>query len=405
MEKTIVFPENFLWGTATSAYQVEGGIENCDWAKVYPAGLACDHYHLFEKDFDLMKSLNQNSCRFSLEWSRIEPRPGYFDEKEIAHYRQVLTALKSRGFKTIVTLFHFTLPLWLADIGGFASRRTVFYFSRFSEKVFREYQPLVDFWITINEPLIYAFAMFPLVNKKPALFTPLEVRSAVDGTADARGVSPLTGFTSLKVAINQLAGHKKVYKLFHRLDPKAKVGIAKNNSYFEPLNRDSFLDRLGTAVCRYVWNDWFMNRIKKHLDFIGLNYYFHQRIKFPYSLKNENRAVSDLGWEIYPEGIYQVLKKLKRYNLPVYITENGLADAGDRQRPDFIKSHLLWIFAALKEGVDIRGYFHWSLNDNFEWEKGFAPRFGLVEVDYKTLERKPRPSAYYYAEICKNNSL
>ena len=148
-----------------------------------------------------------------------------------------------------------------------------------------------------------------------------------------------------------------------------------------------------------------MNKIKNHLDFIGLDYYLHKKIKFPLVEKTEKGITSDMGWEIFPKGIYYILKELQKYKKPVYITENGLADAQDKLRAKFIIAHLRWIHKAIQEGVDIRGYFHWSLLDNFEWADGFLPKFGLFEVDYKTLERIPRKSAEIYSAICKNNGI
>jgi beta-glucosidase len=147
-----------------------------------------------------------------------------------------------------------------------------------------------------------------------------------------------------------------------------------------------------------IRNFYFLDGIRDATDFIGFNYYFHNRVDWGFN-KNRNESVSDMGWEIYPEGIYHVLKKLKKYNLPIYITENGLADARDAQRTKFITDHLAWVRRAIDEDVDVRGYFHWSLLDNFEWDKGFWPRFGLIEIDYKSLERKIRPSAFAYKEI------
>jgi len=388
MEKILKFPKDFLWGTANSAYQIEGGIENCDWAKDFSAGKSCDHYNLYEKDFDLMKSLNQNAYRFSIEWSRIEPEAGKFNKKEIEHYQKVLEALKSRKIKTMVTLSHFTLPLWLAERGGWSSRKIIFYFPRFAKKIFDEFQDLVDFWITINEPLVYASfgyleGRWPPHQKNLILF--------------------------LKTIKNQETCHKKIYRIFHTFKPETRVGIAKNNSFFEPFNKESYLDKFSTKLYSFFGNEYFLNQIKNYLDFIGLNYYFHQKIKFPFAKKeteNQKRGKrSDIGWEIYPPGIYYTLGELKKYNLPIYITENGVADAQDKLRQDFIENHLYWIWQAIEEWIDVRGYFYWSLMDSFEWEKRFEPRFGLIEIDYKTFERKPRPSALYYAQICKDNQL
>ena len=384
MGKILKFPEGFLWGTATSAYQVEGGIEDCDWARDFSAGKACDHYSLYEKDFDLLQSLNQNAYRFSIEWSRIEPEAGKFNLKEIRRYEDILQSLKARKIKTMVTLSHFTLPIWLAEMGGWASSGINFYFPRFAKKIFDKFQNLVDLWITVNEPLVlasnsYLEGIWPPHRKSLSLF--------------------------FKAIRNQESCHKKIYKIFHRNKPEVKIGIAKNNCFFEPSSQKSFFDKIGTKACSYFWNQYFLDRIKNHLDFIGLNYYFHYEIKFPFKRLSGKGIKSDIGWEIYPMGIYYALGELKKYNLPIYITENGLADQKDQLRESFIRDHLYWVWKAIEQWVDVRGYFHWSLMDNFEWEKRFGPKFGLIEVDFKNFERKIRPSAIYYAQVCKDNQL
>ncbi len=394
------FPKNFYWGASTSAHQVEGGNFN-DWtewekksskskvqnAKLenwsnyilenypnplqdnnYISGQACDHYTRYKEDFALAKSLNQNAHRFSIEWSRIEPEQGKFNQKEIEHYREVLLSLKERGLEPFVTLYHWTLPIWLAEKGGWLNPKTPYYFDRYvkiiSENLFNE----VDFWITINEPLVYA------------------------GDAYLKGFFPpqkKSIFKYFKV-LNILAkAHQLAYKSLHLIDLDCQVGIAKNNIHFKNI-----------FLAHYFWNKYFLNKIKKEQDFIGLNYYFHHRF-----FKGRKLLVSDLGWGFYPQGIYYLLKDLKKYKKPIYITENGLADIKDTKRIRFIKDHLKYIYQAIKEGVDVRGYFYWSLLDNFEWNKGFWPRFGLVEIDYKTMKRKIRPSAYEYAEICRENGV
>ncbi len=373
--------ENFLWGSATSAYQVEGGIENADWSAFKSAGAACEHYHRFREDFDLAADeLCQNAHRLSIEWSRIEPEEGVFDEEEIEHYREVLAYLKEKGMTTMVTLHHFTSPQWLADKGTWEHKAVPKCFARFVRKVAEELYSLVDLWTTINEPLIYTYLSYGAGTWSP------QKRSY-------RAV--------FRVIRNQILAHKKAYQALHEVDPEARVGLVKNNQYFEAYSSAPW-DRLSAAVHSWFINRWFLNRVKGYLDFIGVNYYFHNRMQFPARKKNANEVTSDLGWEVYPRGLYYVLKELERYSLPIYITENGIADAQDRVRAGFIRDHVAWMEKARAEGADVRGYFHWSLLDNFEWADGFGPRFGLVEVDYATQERTIRDSAYVYADIIRN---
>lgn len=382
MQKNLKFPEGFLWGAATSAYQVEGGINNCDWAKVYPAGIACDHYNRYEEDFDIAKSLGHNAHRFSIEWSRIEPEEGKFDEKEIEHYRNVIKALRARGMEPFVTLWHWTLPYWVAKMGGWEKRKTIKYFERYVEKIIEELGNDVKFWITLNEPEIYSGNSY-----LKGIWTPQK-----------------KNFISyFLVTCNLIKAHRKAYEIIKKINPAAQAGIAKNNIYFEAY-QNKFVNRLLKKIIDWWWNFYFLNQIKNEQDFIGLNHYFHNRINRGFN-KNENKKISDMGWELYPEAIYYVLKDLRKYNKPIYITENGLADAADKNREWFIKESLKNIHKAIQEGVDVRGYLYWSLLDNFEWDKGFWPRFGLVEIDYKTMERKIRPSAREYKKIVAKNAI
>lgn len=385
------FPKGFFWGAATSSHQVEGGNRN-DWTEWemanaqrlskesggkyspenYISGRACDHYNRFREDFDIAKSLGHTAHRFSIEWSRVEPEEGKWDEKEIEHYREVIRALRERGIEPFVTLWHWTLPMWVAKQGGWENKKTVDDFTKYSERMAKEFGD-IKYWITINESKIYS------INTHLRGKWPPQKRSLLG---------------ALRTYRNILLAHKCVYSKIHR--DGVQVGIAKNNTYFEGWV---------SPLINYLWNDWFLYRIRNHQDFIGLNYYYHNRIKgFKYN-QNENNLISDVGWEIYPEGIYHVLKNLKKYNKPIYITENGLADEKDVHREKFIQEHLRFAHKAITDGVDLRGYLHWSLLDNFEWDKGFWPRFGLIEIDYKTLERKPRQSAYFYAKVAKENSL
>lgn len=317
--------------------------------------------------------MNNNAHRFSIEWARVEPIEGKFNQVEIEHYRKVLQALRKRNLEPFVTLYHYTLPTWFAERGHWLNPGASQYFERFVERMVGEYKDLVKFWITINEPNIYTIHSF------------------------LRGTYPpfnKSFYRTQQVNRSLIESHKKSYEIIHKIDPDAKVGIANNNTNFKGILK-FFSD--------YYWNHQFFQNIKNYQDFIGLNFYFSSSA-FDVIIKKKN--VSDLKWSIEPRGIYGVLKDLRQYKKPVYITENGLADAKDEKRPKFILDHLKWVHKAIEEGIDVRGYFHWSLIDNFEWDKRFEPRFGLVEIDYKNnLKRIPRPSSKIYAEICKNNAL
>lgn len=376
MGKPFLFPQGFLWGAATSSHQVEGGNHNdwTEWEKKghFVSGRACDHYTRFREDFYIAKSLGHNTHRLSIEWSRVEPEEGKFDQREIEHYREVILALRERGMEPFVTLWHWTLPLWMRDKGGVASREFADMFECYAKHVAEALSDQVRFWVTINEPMVWAM------------------------NAYARGVWPpqKKSIMMFFCAVRNLAhAHRQVYKSIHSVYSDQRtvfVGIAKNNPYFEGWI---------APIARWFWNDLFLNRIADRQDFIGLNYYFHNRIKGFSFNQNENKETSDMGWEIYPEGIYHVLKDLEKYRKPIYITENGVADARDIHREAFIREHMRWVSKAMQEGVDVRGYFYWSLLDNFEWDKGFLPRFGLVKMDYKTMERKIRPSAWEYKKF------
>ena len=363
------FPKGFLWGSATSAYQVEGGNRNSDWEALSSpkAGAACDHYRRFEEDFDLVKSLNQNAHRFSIEWARIEPEKGRFDEREVAHYRQVLMALKKRRIRPLVTLHHFTNPLWVFRRGGWENPATPSYFASYVRYLVTRLADLCDFWITVNEPTVAAAEGYLWGRWLPGKHDPL---------------------SAAVVLKHLLQAHQLAYSIIHNIQPEAQVGLSHALTPLKVPGTDRVFLHLDRRSI-----DWAGKQ-----DFIGVNYYrpFGGVINLP---------KSDLGWAIYPQGLYHILNQLRSIGLPLYVTENGIADADDDQRADYIADHLFAVWRALREGADVRGYFHWSLLDNFEWAKGFEPRFGLVEINYETMERIVRPSARVYARIAKRNSL
>ncbi len=404
MVKKYSFPKGFYWGASTSSHQVEGHNTN-DWTEweqsekrlkhltetgqiekygkhTFVSGKAANHHHLFRDDFQLAKKLGHNSTRFSLEWSRIESEEGRFSKKALDKYRDTITHLEETGIEPFVTLWHWTIPLWLRDKGGWSNPKVIAYFERYVEEVMKVMGDKVRFWITLNEPEIFT------------------TQSYLTGVWPPQQKNPIN---YVRVFRHLIKAHVRVYPIIKQYNPEAQVGIAKNNIYFEAHTKHP-INRLVKRAADWWWNEHFLNQINKWQDFVGLNYYFHNRTNF-FMVRNENKRLSDLGWELHPEGIFHVLLDLQKYNKPVYITENGLADAEDKDRSWYIREILKNVHRAIEAGVDVRGYLHWSLLDNFEWHEGFKARFGLVEVDYETMERKPRKSALYYKEIALNNIL
>jgi len=415
------FPKNFFWGSATSSYQVEGGITGCDWYQWEPGHIknndraekACDHFTRFEEDFKLVKSLGHNMHRISIEWSRVEPEQGQWNDEALKHYMDVIRSLKAQGIEPMVTLHHFTTPSWLVANGTWQSDKIAPAFERYVRKVAETLMGEVTYWVTLNEPVLVCF------------------KSYVEGEWPPGQKSFGIG---LKVLRNMLEAHGKAYHVLHqeakKHSKKIQVGIAKHMRPFDPERPRNVLDRLACKIQDFLINHLFFKviqtgalppplglykkvpHIKGTQDFIGLNYYSRGMNRFCISSPGTlfGREVSpvdvpknSLGWEVYPEGIYRMLKELVQYGKPIIITENGMATNNDDERVQYIKDHLLQVRRAIGEGIDVKGYLYWSLMDNFEWLEGFEPRFGLVEINYGTFERLPRPSAGVYQKICETN--
>jgi beta-glucosidase len=416
------FPPGFLWGGATSSHQVEGGNTNCDWwawehsgRVAEPSGAACDHFHRFREDFDLARQLHHNAYRFSLEWSRIEPEAGRFSDSGLGHYREVLEALRERGMEPVVTIFHYTLPCWLAEQGGLEHPEFERFFERFATRVVSEYKDLVRWWITFNEPVVQVFKGWILGQWPPG--------KQQDFPA------------ALKVMRHLLRSHVKAYHVIHQQRPDARVSVAKHALALTPCNPRRRLDRLSVAARTYLFNHLFLDALHSGalrvpglfwerlpmahtLDFIGLNYYTRGFVRntglsLPGLIGNictleHHQSVgkrNDLGWEVYPEGLAHFLKVYSRYKLPILITENGLPAANDEDRWTFLYLHLWQVARAVSDGIPVVGYLHWSLLDNYEWADGFKARFGLIAVDYATQQRTVRESARKMGEIIARNEL
>lgn len=403
----IKFPKEFLWGAATSAYQVEGNNVNSDWwqwekeAGKENSGSACRHYEFYQQDFDLVQSLNHNAHRLSIEWSRIEPEEGKFSEEELKHYADVILSLRARNIEPLVTLHHFTNPIWLSKFGGWENKRAVTCFLRYCDFVTRSLAKHVRYWITINEPTVYISHAYIFGVWPPQAKSYLKAKKVQGNLVSAH--------------IKSYRQIHKIYKELNLIEPS--VGFSQYTQAFVPCTRN-LRDRLAVYFRDKWYNFEIIDTLARHktMDFVGLNYYSRQLVElekwgignFAWDVcKNNHHPVkkNSLGWDIYPEGLYELLIKLKKYRLPIIITENGICTSDDNLRWDYIYSHLKNIYLAMEKGVPVMGYLYWSLIDNFEWDKGFSPRFGLIDIDYNTYKRTIRESARKFAQVCKTGIL
>ncbi len=425
--KELIIPKTLKLGSATAATQIEGGDKNCNWYRWSLLGklaggasslTAADHYNRVKEDVELMRKMNQEVYRMSIEWSRFEPREGVWSKEGIEHYKNEIKLLIEAGIRPLVTLHHFSQPQWVEDIGAWTNTKTIDYFLRFVEKIVESIGEDVFEYCTINEPNVF-------VND-----TYMDAKYPSGKEGDMRSY--------FKAARNLAIAHIRAYKLIHKMREQmgrddTMVGIVMHIAHFVE-NDGRAVTKLGKKLLDYSFHKMFYNaNIEGHFtfplgggypegkgiysDFIGVNYYSRHlihgtynpaklfgEVKFEENLSDEK--LNDLGWEIYPEGIYKVCKKVyDLYKLPIYITENGLPDASDTKRAKFIYDHLMWVTKLIEDGVDVRGYYHWSLLDNLEWNDGYGPRFGLIEVDYETFERKIRKSGKFYSTLCKQKKI
>lgn len=402
------FSNDFYWGAATASYQVEGGIDNTDWAqaahngRVPLCGQACDHYHRYEEDFDIAQSLGHNAHRFSIEWARIEPQEGEFDTAAIEHYRQVIQALKVRGLRPFVTLWHFTLPLWFAERGGFEQKDAPQFFARYCRFVIEQLGADLEGVSTMNEPNVFGSNGWLRGTWPP--FKRFRLTDAVAITNSgrqyearaSRGVQPL--FLYFRVMKNLARAHNEAYRAIKAVRPELDVSVVKHVIVFAA-NGNPF-NRLKAWFANYYWTHKFMRRVVAHCDSIGLNYYFYTQF-------GDTRVwrKTDMDWNFAPEHLYDALTMLARYQKPLFIAEAGLADDDDSDRAEYITKQVQAMGLAIREGIDVRGHLYWSLLDNYEWALGFEKRFGLVAIDYDTLERTIRPSAYVYKDIIEHGGV
>ena len=420
------FPSQFFWGTATAAHQVEGNCIN-NWSEFengskndgqpnikndQRSGIACDHWNRYPEDIKLIKELGVSHYRFSVEWSKIQPQQDTFEQDILNHYSRMIDALIDNNITPVLTLHHFTHPLWFEKLGAFEKEENIELFIAFCERVFNEYSHKVKFWCTINEPAVvatqgYFSGMFPPGKKNPQL-------SAV-------------------VLKNLLDAHVRVYHSLKKLKngSNAIIGLVKNINQFDPWRRWNILDWIISNFVNHFYNDSTINFLKKgifkirlpglvwiyhenqnainSIDFFGLNYYSHNHLKMkfsleePFTLKYRTEDIlTDMPYTIYGEGLYRAIQSVSLLDKPIIITENGIADAKDNRRELYIKRYLYAVSKSIQDGYNVIGYFYWSLMDNFEWAFGYDMKFGLFSVDFENQERSLRKSANAYIEIVKN---
>lgn len=423
-EATFHFPKGFLWGCATASHQVEGNNTNNNWhyweeqghAK-HKSGLACDWWGgRWKEDMDRAAETGQNAHRLSIEWSRIQPAPDRWDEDALERYRAMLRGMNERGIAPMVTLHHFSDPLWLFEQCGWETEAVVPLFEKYVRRVVSALKEYTSLWCTINEPNIYALSGY-VAGDFPTC------------KAGHKGMN-----MAMKVIANMLRGHAAAYKAIHELQREARVGYALHYRPMvaarpwlplDALMRDiqynglnmAFPSALSTGVMKSPIGNLRIPEVKGLQDYLGLNYYSVDTVKF--DLFNARQlfgkryypADSDFSATKFianiPHGIFDSLKwAVKTYpNLPILITENGVEDPSDRMRPRYLAQHLQQVWRAINFNWPVKGYYHWSLVDNFEWERGWTQRFGLWGLDVETQARIRRPSVDLYAEICKENGL
>jgi beta-glucosidase len=418
---TYTFPAGFLWGSATAAFQVEGHYPECSWKswteepgriqQGMKPGLACDWWGgRWKEDFDRAAEAGQNAHRLSVDWARIQPSADRWDEDALDYYRQIIRGAVERGLMPMVTLHHFNDPLWFYEAGGWANPQAPAWFEAFTRKVVEALKEYVSLWVTINEPNVYYFNGYFSGEFPPGHKNDLE--------------------SVFSILCNMLRGHAAAYRAIHDIQKTARVGFSHHHRPLRPARSWMPLDRLLAWGGQKIMNafplalidgrvDFLYKRVRipeaaNTQDFFGLNYYAVDEVKFILnSSKGFNQRNFPAGAEVsstgflanVPVGMFESVRWARRFKLPVLITENGIEDPTDDLRPRYMVEHLHQIWRAITFGWQIKGYFHWSLVDNFEWERAWSQRFGLWGLDTATQARLRRPSVDIYAEICRSNGI
>lgn len=410
------FCKQFLWGVATSAFQLEGS-PYADWASwdsiLSEKPDVTNHYSLYKEDLALLKDLGVNAYRFSLEWSRIQPFENRWDDGAVAHYREIVDILNAGNIEPVVTLHHFTHPLWFIGKYPWHDDSSVEKFMTFAKRIVSALKG-VRYWITFNEPYVLVLAGY------------------FEGCTPPGKKDVLLG---VKALTNILKAHGAAYDLIHAHCPDAMVSVAHNMAALAPWNRWNPFDKLLANIAKHFYNhsllDAFLSGtlrirfpfrktieiavpLKDKLDFFGVNYYTRLHLRFNPLKKMgvemrhrdiDGYGLTDMGWEIHPQGLEKMLRYAAKLNVPLIITENGIATRDSQKKIRFMKRHVDVVERCIKRGMDIRGYFYWSLIDNYEWLQGLDARFGLYKVDFDTLKRTPTNAASYYSYLIRTRDF
>jgi len=396
-------------GVATAATQIEGGDADTNWhrwaegpgkiADGSTPARATDHWNRVGADIDLLAELGIRHYRMGLEWARIEPAPAEFDADAIDHYVDEITRLRDAGITVLVTLHHFNNPWWLEQTGAFTGGHAVGVFERYVRRVLAALGPLVQDWITINEPNVYATKAY-----LEGVWPP--------GHHDLR--------ETLAVMQHLAEAHIRAYRIIHHSYPHARVGVANHLRVFRPLQPFNPVHQAAARASEYLFQGALMRAMShgrflppfrqpewvkpgQYYDFQGINYYSRSTVTGLADGVADGVPTNDLGWEIYPDGLAILARKVaQEYPGPIYVTENGTADAADSFRPLFLYDH---IKAAVTSGAPVKRFYHWSFTDNWEWAEGEGPRFGLVEMDYDTQARTVRESGRFFADMIAHGGV
>lgn len=439
------FPDDFVWGTATAAYQIEGaanedGRGESIWDRFshipgnvwnnQNGDVACDHYHRYKEDVQILKEMGVKGYRFSISWPRVIPDgTGKINQKGVDFYNNLIDELLRQGIQPFVTLYHWDLPQALQDRGGWTNRDTTDYFAEYAQQMFKQYGDRVKHWITHNEPWCTSFLGHAIGVHAPGL---------KDFSA------------ALLAAHNVLLSHGKAVEVFRQMGLDGKIGITLNLTPSYPAS-NSADDLQAATISDGFSNRWFldpvfkgqypddmvkvfgtfakipeiqesdMKLISSNIDFLGINYYSRSLVKhnpdaqFGVETLKPEGQYTDMDWEVYPQGLYDLLLRIKKDygDIDLYITENGAAfkdvvendQIDDIDRLNYLKKHFEKAAEAIRDGVKLKGYFVWSLMDNFEWAFGYSKRFGLIYVDYETQRRLWKKSALWYKDVIANNSV